>query len=282
MKEKLVDMDTLTKKIQSVAYDILLNFDEVCRKHNLKYYLAYGSLLGGVRHQGFIPWDDDLDVWMPRDDYTKLCRIMSEKNDNRYDLIVNCEIGDLPLSFQGKFVNTSLMCDRDKFGEIVKAHPWIDIFVLDSFPSQKQRTYVKRVKFNSVLYNLSRLRNINGAKENSTGIRRVLFKLNDVFHFLDIIGESRIEKAFLKQLTKYNSGDLFFCFATVYMNNLKKCVFNADWFGNPHYGTFEDRQFPFPSNYKAVLESIYNDYMTPPPEDKRVRAHDIQNITEIE
>lgn len=59
------------KKIWAVLLDMLIQVDRICRKHNLKYFMAFGSLLGVVRHNGFIPWDDDIDICMPRDDYEK-------------------------------------------------------------------------------------------------------------------------------------------------------------------------------------------------------------------
>ena len=66
------------KKIWAVEIDLLLKLDSICRKHGLRYFLMYGSLLGAVRHGGFVPWDDDLDVIMPRDDYEKLQSLASE------------------------------------------------------------------------------------------------------------------------------------------------------------------------------------------------------------
>ena len=86
----------------------------------------------------------------------------------------------------------------------------------------------------------------------------------------------------MNKLTQFKQGDMYFCFATVYMNDLKKCTFNTDWFGAPVQGTFENYNFPFPSNADSVLTTIYNNYMVPPPPEKRIRAHEISNIREIE
>ena len=72
------------KEIQKMQLDILVEFDKFCRDHNLKYFLAYGTLLGAVRHKGFIPWDNDVDVCMLRDEYEKLIKLYK---DNRYRLM---------------------------------------------------------------------------------------------------------------------------------------------------------------------------------------------------
>ena len=63
------------EEVQNISLEIFTKFDEICREHNLKYFMMYGTLLGAVRHKGFIPWDDDIDVWMFREDYNKLCEI---------------------------------------------------------------------------------------------------------------------------------------------------------------------------------------------------------------
>ena len=76
--------NTLQIDIKKICLDILVEFDAFCRKNNLKYSLAYGTAIGAVRHSGYIPWDDDIDVMMPRSDYEKLLSIFS--NDGNYKL----------------------------------------------------------------------------------------------------------------------------------------------------------------------------------------------------
>ena len=75
-----------SKDVKKVELDILINFDRFCKKNKLRYYLAGGTLLGAIRHKGFIPWDDDIDVCMPRPDFEKLIKIFPDKYENKYIL----------------------------------------------------------------------------------------------------------------------------------------------------------------------------------------------------
>ena len=127
---------------------------------------------------------------MPRAEYEKLLNL-TKKGTSEYALVSDYQSGDLPLVFQGKYANKSLVCDRDKFGETVKAYPWLDIFVLDVFPREQAKTYLKSVKRASGLFNLCRLRNISGAKKQSSGFRKLIFKANDIIHFFDLIGDKK-------------------------------------------------------------------------------------------
>ena len=83
-------VDVVRKKVWAIEIDLLLEFDRVCKKHGLKYFLAFGSLLGAIRHQGFIPWDDDMDVVMPRDDYQKLWLYAEDFKASKASYSHNC------------------------------------------------------------------------------------------------------------------------------------------------------------------------------------------------
>ena len=75
------------KEIQKIELDILIYFDKVCKENNIKYYLSSGTLLGAVKYKGFIPWDDDIDVILMRDEYLKLMDVLKNDNDGRYKLL---------------------------------------------------------------------------------------------------------------------------------------------------------------------------------------------------
>ena len=125
------------RKLQLTELEILLELDRVCRKHNLRYYVVGGTLIGAVRHKGFIPWDDDIDVSMPRKDFDKLCKIAKDEFGSKYFLQSrktdkNCYFHYAKLRKEGTYFG------EDKF-EHTPLHKGIfmDIFPLDYIPDNK-------------------------------------------------------------------------------------------------------------------------------------------------
>lgn len=99
-------LDQKLKAVQDVTYDILKDFDEFCSKHNLTYYISYGTLIGAVRHQDFIPWDDDIDVSMPREDYDKLLNELSNELPEHLSLQHYKNSEDYHLNFANSLIKT--------------------------------------------------------------------------------------------------------------------------------------------------------------------------------
>ncbi len=121
------------RNIQERSLSILKFLDKVCRQNGLTYYLAYGTLLGAVRHEGFIPWDDDVDVWMTREDYMKLLSYLRENNtDERFVLNEGPHKpkGDRPSEFQMRILDLDGTLSRTYAGTTIQAHPWIDFLHL--------------------------------------------------------------------------------------------------------------------------------------------------------
>lgn len=266
--------------IHDVLVDILRHFDSICKQNGISYCLAYGTLLGAIRHNGCIPWDDDIDVWMFREQFNALLNVLKSENasEKDYAFYYDYKAGDLPTVFQGKFVNKRLLCDREKFGETAIVHPWIDVFVLDFYPKNKGVRYLRSVKRHSILFNIYRLKDIKSIKKDSKGLRKMIYVMNGVFHFLDIIPRKKMQNFFLNSLTKYKSGEMLFCFATSYMDNIQKCSFEKEWFDFIEIGLFEGMEVPIPCGYHYILKQIYNDYLTLPPLEKRKNTHDLKNI----
>ena len=124
-------VDLERKKIWAVSLDLLFKFDEVCRKHNINYSLAYGSLLGIVRHKGIIPWDDDIDVFMLREDYEVL-KTLKDEFSAPYFLQIPGEDDYLYSYAKVRNSNTTALSYAFRYSRFNQGIP-LDIFILDNF-----------------------------------------------------------------------------------------------------------------------------------------------------
>ncbi len=255
------------RELQVIAMDILKDISKVCREAGLRFYMAEGSLIGAIRHKGFIPWDDDIDLAMPREDYEKFLEIAQEKMGDKYRIQHHTTVE----KYWSPFIKVRLITDDPKFRQMHIAHltedngPLIDIFPLDNVPradSLGQRLNSQKIR----MYRGMITRKLGCIKSKDLPSRAV--KLLGVFWSLEGL-HHRLERLH----TKYNSPDnpYYVNWASYYP--VQKETFPKEAFGEPVFVPFEDFEMPVPSDYDTVLRTIYGDYMTPPPEDKRVIKH---------
>ena len=267
-------MDKLSDIQRKILLDTLLLFHDLCQKLGLSYCLAYGTLLGAVRHGGFIPWDDDIDIMIKRDDYEKLlayCR--QHKNE---DWCLGCfDCGTKNIHLLSKFYNRKYRVLEE--GNFLTC-PWLDIFVLDPVPKEKFSSYLKKVKFSASLWSAKKekIRFDKHYTPTKFAFCRILDRVKKI---LCPISEERAEKMLLSSLTKYKdcpNADMFFCWTTDKNFSPKNCVFEKDWFEESIEWDFEGHKIMIPKEYDRLLTKMFGDYMTPPPPEKRVFQH--QNI----
>ena len=126
------------QEIHKYEVDLLKIFVEICEENNLKYYFAGGSLLGAIRHKGFIPWDDDIDILMPRPDYMKFQEIDIKKYCPKNVKRASYELGNLNYPFC-KLFNMDIHIDKEYIFDSTETNLWIDILPMDALPNDEKK-----------------------------------------------------------------------------------------------------------------------------------------------
>lgn len=259
------------KEIQKIELGILKYFHDVCSENNLNYYLAYGTLIGAIRHKGFIPWDDDIDVMMPREDYYKLVQILNDNPHDNYRL-VSYETNSLFTAPLPKIIDirTRLIQNYDFF-ERVPLGIYIDIFLLDG----AKNTYDEALKWYNKSFKLYKKWRIADlplfppGKSKLYGFIRYIKNIPYKIHPLSF---------YLNEMKKNNSIYSFYdCefVSTLETGDLPntKAVWPRSFF-EPHINVeFEGLNFFAPCNYDEVLRSAYGDYSILPPIEMRQPKH---------
>ncbi|MCR4681961.1 MAG: LicD family protein [Clostridiales bacterium] len=260
-----------TRDIQLIEYNILCKVVDFLDNNELGYMLCGGTLLGAVRHGGFIPWDDDVDIFIPRNDYERLRTMVSSEPCcvNGVTFMIPGEEGGYHPFI--KAVNTDYPCVEMNLEGIMQ-YIWVDIFPMDHYPEdeRKHKSYVKKQ---------IRLMNILLTGFLSSDYKKRVHKKNPLLfakHFIGLIlfkmmgggkGVSRYSDKIAKRMNERYSSSHYVGDGTWPAG--MKDYFDIDWIYPTTKLKFEDRLFTVPGNYDAYLTHFYGDYMTPPPENKR-------------
>lgn len=259
---------TARKKIWAIELDLLLRFDEVCRHNGLKYFLAEGSLLGAVRHKGFIPWDDDTDVVMPREDYEKLLTLESEFAEPYFLQIPGHDNGYYFSFAKLRNSNTTgvgIPFRYERFNQGIG----IDIFVLDAVDLNKDEAGYTRIA-DLIRQNSAYMRksNINPTDED---IRRIASYV-DIDPVANLAEINQIATSHMKT----NTGYVGIMSCTIYPYS--RHVWQKKAFEDTVLLPVEDFKFPAPIGFDHILSTTYGDYLIFPPKEKRGQWHQTTEI----
>jgi len=266
------DKNLRLEEIQEQSVKILYALDSICRQEGIKYFLAYGTLLGAVRHKGFVPWDDDIDVMMPREDYERFEEycinnseelyplvLFSQKTESRYPYVIDrlcdtrytikrddeedCGMGlfvDIyPLDGMGNTIDEAIEIER-------RAHP------LSSMFCQSNKKYCR----------IGRTRN-----------KRRIIKKYLLFIYAKIKGKHYFGKKLASISKQYSYDDSDYVGCVVWRTYDERDIYKKEWIDELIEHQFEEKMLMIPKHYDPVLSQIYGDYMKLPPAEKRTPHH---------
>lgn len=256
-------MENNVRNLQLIELEILDEFNRICKKYNLTYYLSYGTLIGAIRHKGFIPWDDDLDVVMFKEDYDRLIEVAPKEIDSKRFYFHDYSDPQNPAGLLRIRKKGTVYAD-DKF---LRMHLesygiWMDIFRLDNVESPKLFTF-KLQTFAKVLEHICIHRAIVDIK--GLSIPRKLV------HYFSLILPLRKWRSLIDNiytLCRNDNSEFVANFNSRYSAQIE--LMPRSMFGEPVLVEFEKKMYPAPHDYDSILKHIYGDYMQLPPEDKRV------------
>ncbi len=252
--------------LQSKLLEMLTWFHGYCVEHNLRYYLVGGSALGAARHQGFIPWDDDVDVGMPREDYEKLRSLQTEHG--KYVFEFPGEKKDFVYAYGKLYDRTTTLIEHTRYK--TKRGIFIDIFPLDGLGNSYEESLARFKKIDRKV-NLLSARTCALRRGRSPYKNLAIIAMRLVPPFL--LGRKKLVKE-IETLSKARAFNECAYVANCVGNWHEKEIVKRAYFGKPTEAIFEGVTLFVPEDIDGFLTGIYGDWRTPPPPEKQISHHD--------
>ncbi len=262
------------EKVQLLTLELLKVYIQICEKYHLRYYFTGGALIGVLRHHGFIPWDDDIDVGMPRKDYEKFLRIMQKHPIKGYGICNRYTNSDWHFAMS-QFVDLKSEIIIHLAEKPRKANIWIDVFPLDGLPANKVHHWlrVKNILLHRYLVQIAFIDTQVDAKRNRPLPEKMILSLCKAIPFGKLINTDKV----MSHMEKILSSSDFY--ESQYAGNMlgryrEREVVPQKYFGTPVIGSFEGIDVKIPEMSHELQTALYGDYMKLPPVESRV-AHNV-------
>ncbi len=266
----MIEIDAISlKKLQKIELEMLVEIDRICRKHDIKYTIFGGTLLGAVREKGFIAWDDDADVAMLRPEYEKFCKACEKELDkDRFYFQDNRNTRGYRWGY-GKVRRKDTLFLREHQEHMpYEQGVFVDIFPIDNIP----KTYIGRAFFN---FKCFCVRKILWSEVGKTADKRKFMR--GWFRVINRIPEKKVFSYYEKMIVKCNRKETGYARQLMWPMTSKLYGYKKEWFENLCEYEFEGHKFWGIRNYDEWLTFIYGDYMTPPPVEKR-KVHPVSKL----
>lgn len=251
--------------VKKIEKEILVEVDRICRKHDIPYTLAYGTLIGAIRHQGFIPWDDDVDICMLREDYERFKEICKTELDPKYFYQSHETDQEYFYLFDKIRANNTVFQELFLAEHSIHTGIYIDVFPVDNIEEGSIKRWWQQTKFHfyrtGLMTKYGNLAYRTGKKKLAAQILRVLYAPFSL--------ETLYRKA-LKTATSCKNSEHVYGFCP---SDNKKNIYPRTYYTNTVDVQFEDVKLPAPAEYDTILRSMYGDYMQFPPEAERKTIH---------
>lgn len=258
------------KKIQLIELDMLKAFVNVCAELKLKYFLAGGTLLGAIRHNGFIPWDDDIDVIMPREDYEKFLEKGQALLEKKYFIQNYKTDPEFVLNFTKIRNSETTFIEKTSKNRNINHGIYIDIFPLDGFP-RKKVDYIKTKIFDTLYgYQVDKYF-FYEEKIKENFFKHIAKKIfSDMLYRKKSLREIQDKKEKMYKKYKYTDSEKIISYCGMYG---KKEIMPKKYFDEGKKVFFEGIEVIAPQEYDLYLKQFYGDYMKLPPKEQQVTHH---------
>lgn len=266
-------MELTIRESQIATLEIIDEIDKICKSLNIKYFMLYGTLIGAVRHKGYIPWDDDFDIGMKREDYDKFLNYCYSNSEKLSPFCINNKKTDPGCWYNiTRFCDTRYRCVYSGWKNFNETGLFVDIYPYDGMGKEEDKKYWEKIQLKRRYFiKMLQLSSSDSKFPGSNIIKKILnFPLlftarrKGVTYYLD-----KLENISTK-FTWENSDYVYCC---TWGDEINLPSYPKSLFEDFCYLEFEGKKLPAPTHYDEVLRVIYGNYMELPPEDKRMPGH---------